>query len=169
MLIYNQAFDAKHCIYRFLSTLETAKWNSVLWDVFRMLDLYRLYPKLLLEIKPFPQGIINIKRETLKLRNQYYTPQDPRKTLFQIKPIHNVVANYLVAKGFISKSQFEVGRIERTNLEMPKELKGIFENDILIDQNWLNMLINDFPQSKFIGQNGIKKRTGYMEYRYDPK
>ncbi|MHC1712358.1 MAG: ABC-three component system middle component 5 [Solidesulfovibrio sp.] len=169
MLIYNPAFDVKHCIYRFLSSLEIARWASVPWAVFRMLDLYRLYPKLLLEIKPFPKDLSTVKKKTVLIHRQYSIPQDPRKTLYQINPIHGVVANYLIAKGFISKKQFEIGRIEKTDLEMPQELKDIFTSDILVDQEWLTLLINHFPQSKFIGHDGIKKRTGYMEYRYDPK
>lgn len=169
MLIYNPTFDAKHCAYRFLSTLYLANDESFVWSFFKLIDLYRLYPKLLLEMKPFPRDLNILKKQVSRLPDPYTIPQSPRKTLFQLQPIHNLVANWLIAKGFLAKEGFENGKVIRTNFPIPTDLIATFELDESLKTDWMKSLVINLPKSVFYGDKGIKKRTGYMEYRYDPR
>ncbi|WP_419779290.1 ABC-three component system middle component 5 [Maridesulfovibrio sp.] len=169
MLIYNPTFDAKHCAYRFLSTLYLSNDESFAWDLFKLIDLYRLYPKLLLGMKPFPRELNSLKKKVSKLPDHYTIPQTPRKTLFQLQPIHNLVANWLIAKGFLVKDRFENGSVTRTDFPIPTDLVVTFEHDESLKADWVMSLVVDLPKSVFGGDTGIKKRTGYMEYRYDPR
>lgn len=169
MLLYNPTFDAKHCAYRFLSVLHLSNGRSFQWEAFKLIDLYRLYPTLLPTIKPFPRELSRVKKLLKSWPKQYTIPSDPRKTLYQIQPIHNLVANWLIAKGFLSKERFESGIVTRTELNTPEGLLDLFAQDTVINSKWFQAFIEDLPNAAFEGPSGLKQRTGYMEFRYDPR
>lgn len=168
MLIYNPLFDARHCVYRFLSTIHIAGSIQLRWDAFKILDLLRMYPSLISNIHPFPRNIARVKKSLKNMPKQYTVPKEPRKTLYQLQPIHNSVSNWLIAKGFISKNAFLDGYIIKM-AESPAAMIEAYSHDTVLNSQWYQYLVEDLPAMNAIDFSTMKQRTGYMEFRYDPQ
>ena len=72
-----------------------------------------------------------------------------------------------MSKNLIDMESYTNGKIKRTKTVLPEDLKHSLSEVSYRKSEWFALISKGFQQIEFYGSNGLKKRTGLMEYRYD--
>lgn len=165
MLIYHPAYDVNHGMFRMLRLLDSNPAQEMQWDTYRILDFYYLFPHLLVSAR-LPQSMSARKKAFGRLGSAYTRIPSPRQFLRQLEGIHETIARSLAAKGFVEASKLNARLLSRTELPLPASISQSF-SDALSDQLLVNLLAVDLAEIPLTGENGLKRRTGLLEHRYD--
>lgn len=167
MLIYHPVFDTSHCVYRSLLLLQEQDYFEIDIELFRLMDFYVLFPSLLKLIKPFPNELRRYKKEIQKISDPYENIQNPNRIFIELRRIQSIAFHHLLSRNLIDMESYTDGKIKRTKTALPEELSHSLSEDSYRKSEWFAFVSKGFLQIEFYGSNGLKKRTGLMEYRYD--
>ncbi|QEY59905.1 hypothetical protein FXF61_12415 [Pseudomonas sp. C27(2019)] len=167
MLIYHPAQDINHCVYRLLLILEFSEHEKLSIDVYRMIDFYTLFPSLLKLITPLPQSLSTLRKEFSNIPEPFESLRNIKRILYELESFQSTAIQNLIAKELLSKEDFESGFLKRTEKGLLTSFMEQALSGRLVSERWFQILINEFPKVKFAGRDGLKSRTGLMEYRYD--
>ncbi|ELQ3992266.1 TPA: hypothetical protein I3769_001114 [Enterobacter cloacae] len=167
MLIYHPIFDTSHCVYRSLLLLEEQNDCEIDIELFRLMDFYVLFPSLLKLIKPFPNELRRYKKAIQKISEPYENIQNPNRIFIELRRIQSIAFHHLLSKNLIDMESYTNGKIKRTKTVLPEDLKHSLSEVSYRKSEWFALISKGFQQIEFYGSNGLKKRTGLMEYRYD--
>ncbi|MGY4526727.1 ABC-three component system middle component 5 [Pseudomonas sp. TE21394] len=167
MLMYHPAFDANHCLYRIVSILHAAADQQISWQLLRVLDFYYLFPSQLKNIKPWPSEIRKLKAQVTKIPEQFEDLTNPARTFFELEPFQKTATLELIAKGVISKSSFDKGIMKLEPDSLPSAYTALLDTDVFLKSDAFEVITKGLPKTKFNGSNGLKSRSGLMEYIYD--
>jgi hypothetical protein len=167
MLMYHPAQDVNHCVYRLLLILETTEHEQLAIDIYQLLDFYMLFPHLLKIIKPLPTPIDKCRKYFLNIPEPFESLKNTKRILHELDSFQSVAIQNLLAKKLLDRDAFNLGYIKRSECVLPEPFLNFLINSELRKREWFKPLIDEFPKAKFIGKNGLKSRTGLMEYRYD--
>lgn len=167
MLIYHPVHDVNHCVYRILLILEKSVHEQVDVELYRLQDFYFLFPHLLKHIQPFPKELSAYKRLIKKIPEPFELLTNTKRIIHDLESLQTVAIHNLLAKNLLEMSAFKNKKLMRTEIKLPKSLAASISEDRAVAEDWFKMIVNDFPNVSFSGKNGLKKRTGLMEYRYD--
>lgn len=166
MLIYHPAYDANHGMFRMLRLLDANPDHTLKWDTFRILDIYYLFPHLLLNAR-LPRNLTKVKKMIGAGDAKYNRAPSPKLFIQQLSALHESIAMSLVSKGLIEEMAFKTGTLKRTAIAIPTSVQTAFarasEDDALV-----RLLAIDLASLPLSGQNGLKERTGLLEHYYDP-
>lgn len=165
--MYHPAQDANHCVFRTLLLLEHTVHEVIDLELYRLLDFYILFPHLLKHIKPFPAELRAYKRVLVTIPDPFESMRNTKRIMHELESLQTVALHNLLAKQLIDINSFKSKRLMRTDQPLPPELASAIEFADLAKKEWFRMVVNDFPVLNFGGKNGLKKRTGLMEFRYD--
>jgi hypothetical protein len=138
-------------------------------DLFRMLDFYLLFPDRLKNVR-----LRNEHRRIKGIaeRQQRQAPYGPRpddQTLLQrMEPFIDVAVEHLAERGFFDRDSLADGWISTTGGRTVPS--GLAERISAVNKTEeellaaLRVLATEYP---FEGGDGLKFRTGLLEYRYD--
>nr|WP_279653946.1 ABC-three component system middle component 5 [Pseudomonas morbosilactucae] len=168
-MIYHPAYDANHCLYRLLAILRATDEFFLTWDQLRVLDYYYLFPSQLKNIKPWPANIKEFKADLKSIPGQFEDISNPARVLYDLQVFQKTAALELIAKGVISKSDFESGFLKVNSELLPDGYTELVENDIFLKSAAFDIITKALPKVEFNGDAGLKKRSGLMEYIYDIK
>lgn len=164
MLIYHPAFDAYHCVFRVLYITNTLTELEI--EKLRIIDFYLAFPSEVMNIK-LPREHTSIRKYAQKTQNVYHGPVNAKQTFRDMSNIQNAVIRSLGASNHLDKSALNEGVVLRTKKQVSDDLLNAFEivsiKDNVINKFILEKLV-DIPLN---GIDGLKDRTGLMEYRYD--
>lgn len=108
MIVYNQALDLYHTIFRLLHFLNKFENQTILEiERVRIWDFYLLFPSKIHEIrlKQDESDIRRIRKEFIKdSNNPYERITDNRKIFEKIRPYHQAALNCIASYGIIDKS-----------------------------------------------------------------
>lgn len=168
-LSFQPAFDTFHTIFRLLRLRSlVAKYGPLPRDHVRILDFYLLFP--------FKIDSIRLSRSDRKYRrlaNEYkdakpYGEQPDNLTLFsKMAIIENTGLEALARSNLIKQDRWETGEVSTTDQAPSDELIQRIseinsqENSLI---EFLSVLASEY---KLLGPDGLKDRTGLLEYRYD--
>lgn len=169
MLIYHPAYDANHCLYRLLAILQATTESSITWDQLRVLDYYYLFPSQLKNIKPWPSNIKDFKTKLKSIPDQFEDINNPARVLYDLQVFQKTAALELIAKGIISKAEFESGILKLNSDLLPGCYVEFIGNDFFLKSDAFKVITKALPKVEFNGDSGLKKRSGLMEYIYDIK
>ncbi|WP_124414827.1 ABC-three component system middle component 5 [Pseudomonas sp. R4-35-07] len=169
MLIYHPAYDANHCLYRLLAILQATTEFSLTWDQLRILDYYYLFPSQLKNIKPWPASIKEFKVQLKSIPEQFEDINNPARVLYDLQVFQKTAALELIAKGIISKFEFESGLIKIDTGLLPIGYLELLDSDLFLRGDAFEIITKALPKVEFNGESGLKKRSGLMEYIYDVK
>jgi len=173
MIIYNQAFDLYHAVYRMLQLLTHFDKNEyVELDRLRIWDFYLLFPNKIHEIKlkRNEKDIKDIlKKYISKKDNPYEVILENKKVFEKIKPYQISALHSLASYGIIDKKLLMHNRISIISKDTLKEYVSKFEELSPKENNLIAILTSHFYQISMFGENGLKSRTNLMESRYDAK
>jgi hypothetical protein len=164
MLIYHPAFDAYHCVFRLLyatnilNELEVAK--------LRILDFYLAFPSEVMSIK-LPRDQVYIRKSAQLLQNVYHGPVNAKQAFRDMEHIQNAVIRSLGASNLLDQSALNEGMVLRTNKGLPTEFISAFESFSIKENLVVKFILEKLVNLPLNGMDGLKDRTGLMEYRYD--
>jgi len=168
---YQPAFDPYHAIFRALQLREHG-WltNKIAFDALRIADFFLLFPFFLAEkevrLKPKHRKIKSVGEKYVAAKP--YSRLPDRKTLFRrIEPFQIAALGSLVTSDLAKSREWADKLGLGTNSNLPADLSEKIElenrdNEELIES--ILLLLTDYPVE---GTNGLKHRTGLLEYRYD--
>jgi len=168
-LSFQPALDPLHAVFRLLRLHALIRrLGSLEIDQIRILDFYLIFPFRIAEIR--------LRREHVRFRKiaapygltKPYGFQPEDRVLFErMRPIQWVALEALAAKGFISSSDLEKGLVRFTERPIPTELMARIDEANYADKKLfevLELLVSEYPLH---GVDGLKARSGLLEFRYD--
>jgi hypothetical protein len=171
MIIYNQALDLYHTIFRLVHFLDKFENKSVIEiERLRIWDFYLLFPSKIHEIrlKQNESDIRKLRKQFIKdSKNPYDKIKDNRKIFEKIKPYQLAALNCIASYGIIDKSFLSQQRISIINKEVLTELVTNFEELPPKERNVITLMTSHFNQISLFGTDGLKQRTNLLESKYD--
>lgn len=165
-MFYHPYKDSNHCVYRMLSILFCGEPELSIERI-KILDFYYLFPHFIRDIKPWPKGFHKAKKIFLNVSDPYeYTP-NKKKLFFEMETIQNQALVQLASRGIISVEKLKEGRVVVDKSKIPLELTHQISFDDYNNSKLFQTIIEVFCDFQWKGTNGLKKRSGLMEYRYD--
>lgn len=171
MIIYQQAFDLYHTIYRIINILGNFKYaDSIELDRLRIWDYYLLFPNRLktITLKTEEKDIRDLINSYIsREQNPYELILNDRKMLEKIRPIQMGALKYLASIGLIDKDYLKNNRISKISNDVLIELKQITEELTPQEKNTISLLTGHFFFVPLIGKDGLKNRSNLLESKYD--
>lgn len=167
MLLYHPAQDANHCVFRTLLLLEHSVHENIDFDLYRLLDFYVLFPHLLKHIKPLPTELRAYKHLLSEIPEPFESMRNTKRIMYEIESIQTVAIHNLLAKRLLDIDSYKLNQLQRTTEPIPSELLAAIQSTELAQKEWFRVIANELPAINFGGKNGLKKRSGLMEFRYD--
>lgn len=164
MLIYHQAYDAYHCLFRMIAIVDHVHEIEV--DKARILDFYLMFPAMASKIK-MPYNYAYIKKIAKAYENVYHDPLSPASTFKDLQEIQTSAIKCLTATGLVEKEFYKKGVLKRTKLEIPNGLVTSLMAFINEKKDINEFILSTLSDFHLLGKEGLKDRTGLMEYRYD--
>ncbi|QLF50282.1 hypothetical protein HW278_05955 [Capnocytophaga sp. oral taxon 902] len=171
MILYNNAFDLYHTIFRILHLLNKVSDDEVIEiDRIRIWDYYLLFTNEIFNIKPIrnkKEYNQLLKKLNIKKNNPYQQIYDQRKTLEKIKPYQLSALNCLASYNIIDKEYLFKEEVKINSFDL---LKGYIQSvgDLSDrEKNIITIMTSFFRNISLIGNDGLKKRSNLMESKYD--
>ena len=162
---YQPAFDPFHTIYRIFRLRDYMRHVEV--EKGRIVDFYLLFPFRMDEIR-FKRGDL-VYRKTAQFYEERrgYAIQPASRALFDsMRPVYDAAAQTMAAEGYLDPACLLKGVLTTTSKPIPADLSGRVATDNSAEQNLLDCLAALLEYDN-LGTNGLKARTGLMEYRND--
>lgn len=173
MIIYNQAFDYYHAIYRMIQLLSHFKKKEfVELDRLRIWDFYLLFPDKVHKIRLTREekDVKNLLRRFVKPQeNPYNEVVDNKKVFERIRPYQITALHCLASYGIINTELLRENRISVISDEKLASFQVEFEALSEREQNVIAIMTSHFYFVSLFGANGLKNRTGLLESKYDEK
>jgi hypothetical protein len=162
MLIYHPAFDAYHCIFRILKLL--AAKNEIEYPAIRILDFLMVFPHELSDIT-LPKGSAQIKKAARDNKNPYRGPVNRLQMFRGMEQLQLTAVNALSAAEMIDAKALSDGVVRLKLEKIPEHLLAQLES---FDDETEKYIVAELTNIPLRGNNGLKQRTGLLEYKYDP-
>lgn len=171
MIIYNQAFDYYHAIYRIIRLLTHFKHEEFIEvDRLRIWDFYLLFPEQVHTIS-LKKDEVEIK----KLRNSFIKPKnnpykqvfDNKKVFEKLKPYQFTALQCLASYGIINKELLKENRVSIISKDLLNDYNANFEDLSYTEQNVISLMTLYFTNISLFGPDGFKSRTKLMVSKYD--
>lgn len=165
--MYHPSQDINHCLYRLILILNLSEKDFISVETYRVIDFYTLFPHLLKMIKPLPNELRSYRKLFNSVKDPFEAIKNTKRVMFELENFQSICIQNLIAKGLIDKGYFDNGQLKLNSDKIPEKLIESINNSHLSKESWFKAIINNFPDISFNGKNGLKARTGLMEFRYD--
>lgn len=171
MIIYNQAFDYYHAIYRMIRFLTHFKRHEYIEiDRLRIWDFYFLFPDQIhsITLKRDEKDIRELRKRFIKQKdNPYNQVFDSKKVFEKLKPYQLTALHCLASYGIINKDMLKENRVSIISEKLLEESNAKFEELDYTEQNVIAFMTLYFSDISLFGEHGLKSRTKLMVSRYD--
>ncbi|MGK0379647.1 MAG: hypothetical protein ACJA1Z_003475 [Patiriisocius sp.] len=171
MIVYNQAYDLYHTIFRFLQFLNRFDKDELIEiEKLRIWDFYLLFPSKIhsIKLKREESDIRQLKKRFIKdSKNPYERITENRKVFEKLKPYQLAALNCIASYGIIDKSLLNQHRISIVNKTILTEFVEKYEELSDNEKNVISLMTSHFNQLSLFGIDGLKNRTKLMESKYD--
>ncbi len=165
MLIYNQAYDLYHTMFRILQIME--KTNETMEvDKLRILDFYLAFPSELMEIKRF-KGFKKYEKFIRAEKNNYERVIDRKRLFFKMEHIQLSAMKALISYGIIDAKEFKNGKIKKTYDKLSDSLLTRVNLANEENPNLITLITGRLASMNLFGHLGLKERTNLIEFKYD--
>lgn len=168
-LTYNEAFDPYHAAFRFMRLrlgCKLAERTHI--DMFRILDFYLLFPFRIQKMSflSSDRKWRSVSKSYEKLSPYGELPEDV-SIFSKMEPFQRAAATSLVQAGVLSAEAWQNNQIEFLSTKFPSELEArcVELNEGMSDI--IDILCSIRERYPLLGHNGLKARTGLLEFRYD--
>jgi hypothetical protein len=168
-LTYQPAFDAFHTAFRFLRLRASVLTEKPLSrDHFRILDFYLLYPFRSGDIR-LMQGHRRFKKIAQNYSNTrpYGDLPEDRVLLRRMLPIQTASLDTLARNALLDSDAYRRGLISRTGVKLPAPLQSRIDEQNSAQSELLEFLRSLGNEYELLGPNGLKDRSGLMEWAHD--
>ena len=168
-LTYNEAFDPYHAAFRFIRLNVACQLHKKMpFDTLRVLDFYLLFPFRLQAIRLHSEdtGWRKISRSYGESA-PYGAMPDDSSIFARMEVFQRAAAVSLVQSGHLSAEAWETDEVAFTALHLPTSFAARCAtlNERMADI--MNILCQIEARYTLGGRDGLKDRTGLLEYRYD--
>lgn len=167
MLIYHPAFDVNHARLRLIQLLDSANPPELSFDLLRILDFYFLFPHLLANIQ-LSRGMTRMKRELGARANKYNRVPSPRTLIRQMEGVQETAIRALEAVHLVEFPLAGISTVKRSSAPLPDGLVRVINEQPEGERALAQALATEVAKIPLNGPDGLKARTGLLEYRYDP-
>ncbi len=171
MIVYNQAFDYYHAIYRIVRLLTHYKRSDfVEVDRLRIWDFYLLFPDQVhsISLKKTDDDIRKLRKRFIKQKgNPYNEVFDNRKVFEKLKPYQLTALQCLASYGIISKELLKENRVSIISEKLLDGYNAKFDALSYTEQNVIALMTLHFSTISMFGPDGLKSRTKLMVSKYD--
>jgi hypothetical protein len=167
-ITFHPALDVHHTEFRLLR-LRRLMAADLPWhfDQLRICDFYLLFFFRLSDARLL-RGHRWIKRHAIESASMRYEAQPDDDLLFsRMEQFQRAALGTLVAKGFLQVDQARLQYVREGDVPEPEELTqriGALATKEQKKLEALSALVSDYS---LLGPDGLKARTGLLEYRYD--
>lgn len=165
MLIYNQAYDLYHTMFRILQITEKIQ-EELEVDKLRILDFYMAFPSELLEIKSFA-GFKKYEKHLKAESNNYERIIDRKRLFFKMENIQILAIKALISYGLLDAIEFKNGKIKRTENILSEKLLNRISIANEENPNLITLITGPLASMNLYGHLGLKVRTNLIEFKYD--
>ena len=171
MIIYNQAFDLYHTIYRFLQVLNRFEERTTIEvERIRIWDFFLLFPREAhdIRLKRTESDIKKLRRDFIKnTPNPYDKIPEKKKVFEKIKPYQMAALNCLASYSIIDKKELLNNKVVVVNKNLLTEYITAHGEPSATEKNVISLMTGHFFQISLYGSDGLKNRTQLMESKYD--
>ncbi|WP_421953713.1 ABC-three component system middle component 5 [Polaromonas sp.] len=161
MLVYHPAYDSYHCLFRAAAILEVCQRTEA--ERLRVLDFCLSFPAVVAEFR-LPQGRASLRKAALQAKSPYRDPISSKSVFVNLGRIQAAAFSCLSATGLVSVAS---GFIYRTEIPLPKPIKAKCEQLQNREKVFFDLLLSQLVDMPLYGPDGLKARSGLLEYRYD--
>lgn len=165
MLIYNQAYDLYHTIFRLLQITEKTNDNLEI-DKLRILDFYLAFPSELMYLKAF-RGFKKYEKYIKAESNKYERVIDRKRLFFKMEFIQISAMKALISYGIFDANEFKNGKIKRTELTLSDEILERLNEANEENMNLITLITGPLASMDLFGHLGLKVRTNLIDFKYD--
>ncbi|RXH34393.1 ABC-three component system middle component 5 [Bradyrhizobium zhanjiangense] len=168
-LSYQPAFDPYHAMFRFLRIFAAiGRSTSMLADHARILDFYLLFPFKISGIRLIPQHRrFRAVAQHFENRRPYGDQPDDSLVFTRMKPLQVAALDTLAEKQLIDAPNWQQGIALRTQHSIAPPLAARVNRANKADAELMEVLTALATEYDLLGRDGLKDRTGLLEYRYD--
>lgn len=169
-LTYNEAFDPYHAVFRFLRLHLACDIGVKLpFDTLRILDFYLLFPFRLQAMKLYASdtGWRKISK-TYEDRAPYGTMPEDITIFARMESFQRAAAASLVHSGYLAPEAWDENEVQFTPEALPSAVAKRCSAVNAQMAEIVDILCQIKSRYPLGGRDGLKDRTGLLEYRYDP-
>jgi hypothetical protein len=169
-LTYNEAFDPYHAAFRFLRLhLACDMKVRVPFDTIRILDFYLLFPFRLQSMKFFDEdkGWRKVSKSYGE-QAPYGTMPNDTTVFSRMETFQRAAASSLVISGYLAPDAWDHNEVQFTKEVIPDVLRLRCSELNTRMRDVMEILCQLGTRYPLGGRDGLKDRTGLLEYRYDP-
>lgn len=166
MIIYHPYKDANHCAYRLMSLMYglVAPATSTFLSI---ADFYYLFPSELKQLDNWPRKNSSDYKIVNAIEDSHEHISDPRMTFFEMKEVRNNAFLNLISRGIIYELPNTNKKFSLIRDSIPDSLIEVLDSDAFRVSNVYNIITKKLFLLPLNGHNGLKAKSGLMEYRYD--
>jgi hypothetical protein len=166
-LTFHAAFDPLHTVFRVLRLRPLiSKRGSLHRDHVRILDFYLLFPFRIGDIRLMPRHR-KYKGLAKRFPEPYGELPDDQSLFSRMELIQKAAMESLAKKNLIDPDKWVVGEVAATETKIPAELSSRVEQRNQEQKGLLELLDSLAGEYSLLGSDGLKSRTGLLEFRYD--
>lgn len=167
MLVYHPMFDPYHAALRMACVLMDLERSEIEWDRLRLMDFYVVFPHLLSSVR-LPQELRAYRKLLNSIPQPYEEFPGAGKLFFQLSVIQETGARLLVAGGLLDAASLIGGQAKLIRSATLPRLRELGEKLSFRGSAWYEFLMKQISRMPLGGRNGLKERSGLMEFRHDP-
>lgn len=170
-LSYQPAFDPYNAMFRILQ-LRDGSWieKAIQYDALRIADFFLLFPFYLqdkdIRYKLEHRAIRSVGKK-YEAKKPYSRLPDKRSLFRRIEPFQIAAIGSLVNGGFVDAESWERHTVKATEKELPEALLTQIEGENSAHSELIEAILKLMCDYPVTGKDGLKHRTGLLEYRYD--
>jgi len=169
-LSFQPAFDVYHSSFRFLRIFGYIGSDKPLsLDLARIIDYYLLFFHRMESVRLRRTDSAIKKLAKQKAGDVRYELQPDDKLLFaRMEPFQLSALRTLALSGYLDLDELNNRRVSFLGREIPLPLRERVLEANQKDQDVMDALFAVAREYPVMGRDGLKDRTGLLEYRYDP-
>lgn len=168
-LSYQAALDPFHALFRLFRLWPILSKGALPRETVRILDFYLLFPFRIREIRISKLHLKYRRLARTYVHTKPYGEQpEGRTVLNRMEPMQIAALNTLAANSFLDSDRLLLGEVRVTDAPVPDDIAprvsaaNARQADLM---EFLGILASAY---NLLGSDGLKDRTGLLEYRYDP-
>lgn len=168
-LTYNEAFDPYHAAFRFMRLHLACDVSARMpFDTLRILDFYLLFPFRLQAMKLFSDdtGWRKVSK-SYEEQAPYGTMPDDNSIFARMEPFQRAAVSSLVKSGHLSPDAWDINEVQFTTEMLPSTVTNRCAELNTRMADVVDILCQIKARYPLGGRDGLKNRTGLLEYRYD--
>ncbi|WP_432201323.1 ABC-three component system middle component 5 [Erythrobacter sp. W53] len=168
-LTYNEAFDPYHAIFRLIRLRKGCGLEGKThFDMLRIMDFYLLFPFRLQNMAFFAEDR-SWRRvsKSYEVEKPYGEQPDDASVFSRMEPFQRAAVASLVRAEVLSAEAWHYNQVEFQVKKLPQNVvsRCISLNQPM--QDIISILCELRERYPLLGRNGLKDRTGLLEFRYD--